>query len=68
MQNDGTPMPHLLAGYIGSNDRHMCTGTCSESINNSVAKLQYYFLYKNMIIQIKINIKHNQYFKSYIAL
>ena len=50
---------------------HMCTGTCSESIHNSVPKLLF-FKHKSMIIQIKMNIKCNhaiiKYFKSNIAV
>ena len=38
VQNDGTPMPQLLAGGIGSND---VTCALVLVINESIAKLQY---------------------------
>ena len=50
VQDDHTPMPHLLAGGIGRNDGHMCAGTCSENISSIVSRSYIVLLNISMII------------------
>ena len=80
MQNESTPMLHLLARGIRSNDvTCVLVSVLRVDLCRSIAKLHYWFFCglkqpknKTMVIQIKMDIQLNyaiiKYFKSYVVV